>query len=48
MALWWVGCRPTDNAGCVSKSDGYYAVITVNPQRCPTAKAELADRFGQW
>jgi tungstate transport system substrate-binding protein len=25
-----------------------YAVITVNPQRCPTAKAQLADRFGQW
>ena len=25
-----------------------YAVITVNPQRCPNAQADLADRFGQW
>ena len=25
-----------------------YAVITVNPERCPTVKAELADRFGEW
>lgn len=25
-----------------------YAVITVNPQKCPTVKAALADRFGEW
>jgi tungstate transport system substrate-binding protein len=25
-----------------------YAVITVNPQKCPSVKADLADRFGQW
>lgn len=25
-----------------------YAVITVNPQKCPSVKAHLADRFGEW